>query len=222
MNPKDSREEGHFITLEGGDGSGKTTQIELLADFLVKRGIDVHITREPGGTRLGETLRDMILQDGADPINDKVELLLMFAARSQHVTNVIKPRLSNGQWVLSDRFTDATFAYQGGGRQMETKDIEVLQTFVHGDLMPNRTILLDLPVEQGIHRLMRRGMSRDRIEQQDLAFKQRVREAYLKRYSQCRSRITLIDASAPIDEVHKAITVEVESMLNSSRSRNCD
>ena len=219
MNRTDSNNEGHFITLEGGDGSGKTTQIELLADFLNERGIDVHITREPGGTRLGEALREIILHN-VDPINDKVELLLMFAARSQHVTNVIKPRLSNGQWVLSDRFTDATFAYQGGGRQMGIKDIEVLQALVQGDFRPDKTILLDLPVEQGILRLTRRGETRDRIEQQDLAFKQRVREAYLERYHQCRSRIALVDASAPIHEVHKAITIEIENMVSSSGIRN--
>ena len=158
----------------------------------------------------------------ASQINDKVELLLMFAARSQHVTNVIKPRLAQGQWVLSDRFTDATFAYQGGGRQMSIKDIEDLQALVQGGFRPTKTILLDLPVEQGILRLKRRGEDHDRIERQDLAFKQRVREAYLERYRQCQSRITLVDASAPIDEVHKTITVAIESMLNSSRSRNCD
>jgi dTMP kinase len=144
----------------------------------------------------------------------------MFAARSQHVTNVIKPRLSNGQWVLSDRFTDATFAYQGGGRQMGIKDIEVLQTLVQGDFRPDKTILLDLPVEQGILRLTRRGETRDRIEQQDLAFKQRVREAYLERHHQCPSRIALVDASAPIHEVHKAITIEIENMVSSSGNRN--
>jgi len=221
MNRKDSNNEGHFITLEGGDGSGKTTQIELLAGFLSARGIDVHITREPGGTRLGEALRELILHN-TNPINDKVELLLMFAARSQHLTNVIKPRLSNGQWVLSDRFTDATFAYQGGGRQMGIKDIEILQTLVQGDFRPDKTILLDLPVDQGNLRLRHRGETRDRIEQQDLAFKQRVREAYLERYYQCRSRIALVDASAPVDEVHKAITIEIEFMLRSSGYGNGD
>ena len=221
MNRKNRNKAGHFITLEGGDGSGKTTQIELLSDFLGTRGIDVHITREPGGTRLGEALRKIILHN-ADPIDDKVELLLMFAARSQHVTNVIKPRLSNGQWVLSDRFTDATYAYQGGGRQMEIKDIAALQKFVQRDFRPDKTILLDLPVEQGIRRLTRRGKIRDRIEQQDLAFKQRVREAYLKRYRQCGSRITLVDAAAPIPEVHKAITIEIEDMLGSLGYGNGD
>ena len=221
MNRTDSNNESHFITLEGGDGSGKTTQIELLANYLNERGIDVHITREPGGTRLGEALREIILHN-VDPINDKVELLLLFAARSQHITNVIKPRLSNGQWVLSDRFTDATFAYQGGGRQMRIKDIEVLQTLVQGDFRPDKTILLDLPVEQGIRRLTRRGKIRDRIEQQDLAFKQRVREAYLERYRQCGSRITLVDAAAPIPEVHKAITIEIEDMLSSLGYGNGD
>ena len=221
MNRKNRNKAGHFITLEGGDGSGKTTQIELLSDFLGTRGIDVHITREPGGTRLGEALRKIILHN-ADPIDDKVELLLMFAARSQHVTNVIKPRLSNGQWVLSDRFTDATYAYQGGGRQMGIKDIAALQNFVQGDFRPDKTILLDLPVEQGIRRLTRRGKIRDRIEQQDLAFKQRVREAYLERYGQCGSRITLVDAAAPIPEVHKAITIEIEDMLSSLGYGNGD
>ena len=221
MNRTDSNNESHFITLEGGDGSGKTTQIELLANYLNERGIDVHITREPGGTRLGEALREIILHN-VDPINDKVELLLLFAARSQHITNVIKPRLSNGQWVLSDRFTDATYAYQGGGRQMEIKDIAALQNFVQGDFRPDKTILLDLPVEQGIRRLTRRGKIRDRIEQQDLAFKQRVREAYLERYRQCGSRITLVDAAAPIPEVHKAITIEIEDMLSSLGYGNGD
>ena len=221
MNRKNRNKAGHFITLEGGDGSGKTTQIELLSDFLGTRGIDVHITREPGGTRLGEALRKIILHN-ADPIDDKVELLLMFAARSQHVTNVIKPRLSNGQWVLSDRFTDATYAYQGGGRQMGIKDIAALQNFVQGDFRPDKTILLDLPVEQGIRRLTRRGKIRDRIEQQDLAFKKRVREAYLERYRQCGSRITLVDAAAPIPEVHKAITIEIEDMLSSLGYGNGD
>ena len=221
MNRTDSNNESHFITLEGGDGSGKTTQIELLANYLNERGIDVHITREPGGTRLGEALRKIILHN-ADPIDDKVELLLMFAARSQHVTNVIKPRLSNGQWVLSDRFTDATYAYQGGGRQMGIKDIAALQNFVQGDFRPDKTILLDLPVEQGIRRLTSRGKIRDRIEQQDLAFKQRVREAYLERYRQCGSRITLVDAAAPIPEVHKAITIEIEDMLSSLGYGNGD
>ena len=221
MNRKNRNKAGHFITLEGGDGSGKTTQIELLSDFLGTRGIDVHITREPGGTRLGEALRKIILHN-ADPIDDKVELLLMFAARSQHVTNVIKPRLSNGQWVLSDRFTDATYAYQGGGRQMGIKDIAALQNIVQGDFRPDKTILLDLPVEQGIRRLTRRGKIRDRIEQQDLAFKQRVREAYLERYRQCGSRITLVDAAAPIPEVHKAITIEIEDMLSSLGYGNGD
>ena len=147
MNLKASNNKGHFITLEGGDGSGKTTQIELLSDYLRGRGIDAYMTREPGGTRLGEALRDIILHS-SDPIDDKVELLLMFAARSQHITEVIKPRLASGQWVLSDRFTDATFAYQGGGRQVAIKDIEGLQIFVQGDFTSDKTILLDLPVDR--------------------------------------------------------------------------
>ena len=219
MNLKASNNKGHFITLEGGDGSGKTTQIELLSDYLRGRGIDAYITREPGGTRLGEALRDIILHS-SDPIDDKVELLLMFAARSQHITEVIKPRLASGQWVLSDRFTDATFAYQGGGRQVAIKDIEGLQIFVQGDFTSDKTILLDLPVEQGILRLTRRGEAHDRIEQQDLAFKRRVREAYLERYRQCRSRIALVDASGTIAQVHQAIRTEVENMMSPSEHEN--
>jgi dTMP kinase len=177
------------------------------------------MTREPGGTRLGEALRDIILHS-SDPIDDKVELLLMFAARSQHITEVIKPRLASGQWVLSDRFTDATFAYQGGGRQVAIKDIEGLQIFVQGDFTSDKTILLDLPVEQGILRLTRRGEAHDRIEQQDLAFKRRVREAYLERYRQCRSRIALVDASGTIAQVHQAIRTEVENMMSPSEQEN--
>ena len=219
MNLKASNNKGHFITLEGGDGSGKTTQIELLSDYLRGRGIDAYITREPGGTRLGEALRDIILHS-SDPIDDKVELLLMFAARSQHITEVIKPRLASGQWVLSDRFTDATFAYQGGGRQVAIKDIEGLQIFVQGAFTSDKTILLDLPVEQGILRLTRRGEAHDRIEQQDLAFKRRVREAYLERYRQCRSRIALVDASGTIAQVHQAIRTEVENMMSPSEQEN--
>ena len=219
MNLKASNNKGHFITLEGGDGSGKTTQIELLSDYLRGRGIDAYMTREPGGTRLGEALRDIILHS-SDPIDDKVELLLMFAARSQHITGVIKPRLASGQWVLSDRFTDATFAYQGGGRQVAIKDIEGLQIFVQGDFTSDKTILLDLPVEQGILRLTRRGEAHDRIEQQDLAFKRRVREAYLERYRQCRSRIALVDASGTIAQVHQAIRTEVENMMSPSEQEN--
>mgnify|MGYP000212164588 FL=1 len=219
MNLKASNNKGHFITLEGGDGSGKTTQIELLSDYLRGRGIDAYITREPGGTRLGEALRDIILHS-SDPIDDKVELLLMFAARSQHITEVIKPRLASGQWVLSDRFTDATFAYQGGGRQVAIKDIEGLQIFVQGDFTSDKTILLDLPVEQGILRLTRRGEAHDRIEQQDLAFKRRVREAYLERYRQCRSRIALVDASGTIAQVRQAIRTEVENMMSPSEQEN--
>jgi len=219
MNLKASNNKGRFITLEGGDGSGKTTQIELLSGYLRGRGIDAYITREPGGTRLGEALRDIILHS-SDPIDDKVELLLMFAARLQHITEVIKPRLASGQWVLSDRFTDATFAYQGGGRQIAIKDIEGLQIFVQGDFTSDKTILLDLPVEQGILRLTRRGEAHDRIEQQDLAFKRRVREAYLERYRQCRSRIALVDASGTIAQVHQAIRTEVENMMSPSEQEN--
>ena len=212
---------GRLITFEGVDGSGKTTQLSLLREHLIQRGILVVTTREPGGTTLGEKLRDILLR-GEFECSPETEMLMLFAARSHNIDTVIRPAMDAGQWVLCDRFTDATFAYQGGGRQMGLKDIEILQTLVQGDFRPNKTFLLDLPVEEGILRLTRRGEVRDRIEQQDFAFKQRVREAYLERHRQCRSRIAIVDASAPIDEVHKAIIIKVMDMLGSSESKHCD
>ena len=213
---------GRFITFEGTEGVGKSTQLDNAAKTLERLGIDYIVTREPGGTPMAESIRELLLAPREESVHETTELLLMFAARAQHLHNRILPALSAGKWVLCDRFTDATFAYQGGGRQMGVEDIEVLQTLVQGDLRPDKTILLDLPVEEGILRLTRRGETRDRIEQQDLAFKQRVREAYLERYHHYRSRIALVDASAPIHEVHKAITIEIENMVNSSGHWNGD
>lgn len=207
---------GYFITLEGSDGSGKTTQMSLLKKFLERCGIDVYLTREPGGTHLGETLRNIILHH-SDPIDDKVELLLLFAARSQHIAEVIKPRLANGQWVLSDRFTDATFAYQGGGRQMELSQIEALERIVQGQFRPDRTFLLDLPVEQGIQRLHHRAVDQDRIESQDLEFKKRVRCAYLDQHMQHKERIVLIDAVGSISAVHEIFKRDISVLIGSKK-----
>lgn len=171
---------GKFISLEGVDGAGKTTHLEYLSDYLMKRDISVLITREPGGTSAGEKLRSILL-DATEPIDPLTELLMMFAARAEHVRKIIRPTLVAGTWVLCDRFTDATYAYQGGGRGMSSLLISRLEDMTQGDLRPDLTFLLDLPVEVGLRR--RRGLdrSRDRFESLDLEFKERVRLAYVAR-----------------------------------------
>ena len=167
---------GKLISLEGVDGAGKTTHLAYLCDYLVKRQVTVLTTREPGGTHVGEQLRSMLL-DAAQPIAPLTELLMMFAARAEHIQKVIRPALLAGTWVLCDRFTDATYAYQGGGRGIDSQHIEALEKMTQGSLRPDLTFLLDLPVEVGLRR--RRGLDRsqDRFESQDLEFTQRVRLA---------------------------------------------
>jgi len=195
---------GKFITIEGQDGAGKTTNIDVIKRYLLDKGISFIQTREPGGTELGESIRELILNSNDQKIGDSAELLLMFAARAQHLQDVIEPALARGQWVLSDRFTDATYAYQGGGRGMSTDDIAQLEQFVLGDLRPDLTILLDLPVEIGESRAGQRSTP-DRFEQQQLNFKQRVRDCYLQRALSEPGRIKLIDASQSIEIVRKSI-----------------
>ena len=192
---------GKLISLEGVDGAGKTTHLEYLCDYLVKRQVTVLTTREPGGTHVGEQLRSILL-DAAEPIAPLTELLLMFAARAEHIQKVIRPALLAGTWVLCDRFTDATYAYQGGGRGIDSQHIEVLEHMTQGSLRPDLTFLLDLPVEVGLRR--RRGLdrSRDRFESQDLEFKQRVRLAYLER-SETEPRILCMDGTLPIETIQR-------------------
>lgn len=190
---------GKLISLEGVDGAGKTTHLEYLCDYLVKRQVTVLTTREPGGTHVGEQLRSILL-DAAEPIAPLTELLMMFAARAEHIQKVIRPALLAGTWVLCDRFTDATYAYQGGGRGIDSQHIEVLEHMTQGSLRPDLTFLLDLPVEVGLRR--RRGLDRsqDRFESQDLEFKQRVRLAYLER-SETEPRILCMDGTLPIEAI---------------------
>ena len=190
---------GKLISLEGVDGAGTTTHLEYLCDYLLKRQVTVLTTREPGGTHVGEQLRSILL-DAAEPIAPLTELLLMFAARAEHIQKVIRPALLAGTWVLCDRFTDATYAYQGGGRGIDSQHIEALEQMTQGSLRPDLTFLLDLPVEVGLRR--RRGLdrSRNRFESQDLEFKQRVRLAYLER-SETEPRILCMDGTLPIEAI---------------------
>lgn len=195
---------GRFITVEGTEGVGKSTNIDFLAESLRIRGKEVILTREPGGTPLAEELRNILLQPRDERISIETELLLMFAARAQHLENVIKPALERGAWVISDRFTDATFAYQGGGRGIPFNSISVLESLVQGPLRPDLTLLLDLPVEIGLRRASLRSAP-DRFEQEKVAFFERVRQAYLQRAQQDPQRVKIIDASQPLTDVQQQI-----------------
>ena len=205
---------GKLISLEGVDGAGKTTHLEYLCDYLVKRQVTVLTTREPGGTHVGEQLRSILL-DAAEPIAPLTELLLMFAARAEHIQKVIRPALLAGTWVLCDRFTDASYAYQGGGRGIDSQNIEVLEHMTQGSLRPDLTFLLDLPVEVGLRR--RRGLdrSRDRFESQDLEFKQRVRLAYLER-SETKPRILCMDGTLPIETIQREMGKKLGQLFEES------
>jgi len=206
-------ERGKFITIEGQDGAGKTTNIEVMKRYLEEADISFIQSREPGGTSLGESIRELLLNSSDARIGDKAELLLMFAARAQHIQEVIEPALSRGDWVLCDRFTDATYAYQGGGRGMNETDISDLEQNVQGSLHPDLTILLDLPVEVGESRAGQRSEP-DRFEQQKLQFKQQVRDSYLSRATIEPDRIKVVDAS--IDEVRDSINITLKAFVDNA------
>lgn len=191
--------QGRFITLEGIDGAGKSTHIDWIAGWLQARGVVLHQTREPGGTPLGEALRALLLEPGQQ-VDSETEALLMFAARKQHLVQVIEPALGRGEWVLCDRFTDATFAYQGGGRGIPAARLELLEAWVQGPRQPDLTLYFDLPVEAARARLLD-SRSLDRFEQEQAAFFQRVRAAYLDRARGAGARIRVLDATRSIDEV---------------------
>jgi len=197
-----------FITLEGSEGVGKTSNMEFIKTLLDNANIAYIETREPGGTPLGEALRNTLLGEDFKGMADDTELLLMFAARAEHVAKVIRPALENGQWVLCDRFTDSTFAYQGGGRQLDVNRIAGLEQWVLGDLRPDLTLLLDAPVEVGRERAGKRSAP-DRFEQERDAFFNRVRETYLQRAKNDPNRIKVIDASGDLESV----TCQVEAVL---------
>ena len=203
---------GKFITVEGTEGVGKSTNIAFVEQWLKERGIEVVLTREPGGTPLAEELRELLLAPRDEPVCNTAELLLMFAARSQHLTQKIRPALERGAWVLCDRFTDATFAYQGGGRSMDTAPIETLEQLVQQGLSPDMTLLLDLPVELGMTRAHARSAP-DRFEQEKLQFFGRVRDAYHQRASAAPERFRIIDASPALPEVQAQIAGVLSEFL---------
>ena len=190
-----------FITFEGVDGAGKSTHLAWFADALRQRGPDVLVPREPGGTPLGEQLREILLNQ---PMSIGTEALLMFAARLEHIEQVIKPALHAGKWVISDRFSDASFAYQGGGRGLDWDKLSQLEQWVHPDLQPDRTLFFDLPVETARQRLAN-NTSLDRFEQEQADFFERVRAGYHKRVRQNPQRYVVIDAAQPIDSIKQRL-----------------
>lgn len=197
---------GRFITLEGGEGVGKSTNLGRVCGFLEAHGIEVVRTREPGGTPRAEAIRELLLNPAAgEPLADDAELLLVFAARAQHLELKVRPALARGAWVVCDRFTDATFAYQGGGRGIDAERIAVLETLVQQGLQPDLTLLLDMPVEDAQVRVTARGMQRDRFERERGEFFAAVRESYLQRAKAAPQRFAVIDASRPLDVVGESI-----------------
>jgi dTMP kinase len=203
---------GKFITLEGGEGAGKTTCMKHLDRRLTDTGISLVVTREPGGTAIGEKIRELLLsRQNADLLPD-AELLLMFAARAQHLDELIRPALTRGDWVLCDRFTDATHAYQGGGRGIPGERIRSLEQWTQRGLKPDLTLLLDLPVEAGLERAGQRSTP-DRFESESLRFMQQTREAYLKIAADEPERVKVIDAARPLDEVLAQLDVEIDTLL---------
>jgi dTMP kinase len=200
-----SADRGLFITVEGIEGAGKSTHINFIVNYLRAAGHDVVATREPGGTALGETIRSVVLQPQADEISIEAEALLMFAARAQHIEEVIEPALARGSWIVCDRFTEATYAYQGGGRGMPFSRIAVLEEWVQGALRPDLTLLLDISPEVGLERVGKRGGA-DRFDAETKEFFENVRNVYLRRAAQAQGRYAVIDAEQTIEAVRKAIT----------------
>ncbi len=203
---------GLFITFEGTEGVGKSTQLRTAADTLEALGIDCVVTREPGGTPMAEAIRELLLTPRDEPVNDITELLLMFAARAQHLHTRILPELNAGRWVLCDRFTDATFAYQGGGRGVPEERIALLEQLVQGEVRPDRIVLLDAPVETGMTRARHRG-ELDRFEQEAVDFFQRIRATYLRRAHGDPVRYQIVDAARDLDVVTADVAERIRTLV---------
>ena len=201
---------GRFIVLEGGEGAGKSSNLQCLQQMLQARGLHVLRTREPGGTPLGEALRTILLDPVYAGMELKAELLLMFAMRAQHVAQVIRPALEAGTWVISDRFTSSSYAYQGGGRGLDNEAIAWLERFVQDDLRPDMTLLLDTPVDVGLARMRSRGEPEDRIEHEGRPFFERVRASFLAQVAAAPERFIVLDAAQPLETVQAAMHAEVE------------
>jgi dTMP kinase len=203
---------GQFITIEGVEGVGKTTNIAFIRKLLTDRDIHYVVSREPGGTAFAEKIRDLLLSHHRERICEMTELLMIFAARAQHIEHVIAPALDAGKWVVCDRFTDATYAYQGGGRGLDINTIARLESMVQGVLRPALTLILDLPPEIGLQRARTRG-DLDRFEEEKIDFFNRVRENYLQRAALEPNRCKVIDASLPLASVQSDIRTYLEEIL---------
>jgi dTMP kinase len=208
-----AKRKGRFITVEGGEGVGKTTNLAFIAEQLRAVGIELLQTREPGGTPLAEQIRGLLLEARTEPVAPMAELLLVFAARAQHLREVVLPALERGKWVLCDRFTDATYAYQGGGRQLDRAVIAKLEQLVQGTFRPDVTLLLDLPVAQGLARAGARG-ELDRFEQEQLDFFERVRTVYLERARRFPRQYRVVDASGSLAQVQANIAQILRQTLH--------
>ncbi|GAA0685889.1 dTMP kinase [Marinobacterium maritimum] len=206
-----SMTQGCFITVEGTEGVGKTTNLDFIQRCLERQGIEVVRTREPGGTPLAEDIRELLLTPREEPVAELTELMLMFAARAQHLQQVIRPALGAGKWVLCDRFTDATYAYQGGGRGMDTAQIGTLEQLVQGELRPDLTLLLDLPVATGLARARARSTP-DRFESEKVNFFEAVRQHYLERAAKEPERFAVIDAEPELKQVQAQILVALKRL----------
>lgn len=204
---------GKFISIEGIEGAGKSTQMAFIQRYLSEKGKRLVVTREPGGTELGEQIRTLLLTPTTKSMAVDTELLLMFAARAEHVEQVINPALERGDWVLSDRFVDATFAYQGGGRGIDLKRISTLADWTLQGLQTDITFLFDLPVEVGQQRVLSRNQGVDRFEQEKVEFFQKIRQRYLERALQEPSRIKVIDASKSIVDIEVQLTAQLDNLL---------
>ncbi|MFT5082262.1 MAG: dTMP kinase [Lentisphaeria bacterium] len=207
-----TKKRGKFITLEGSEGVGKSTNLSFIRDSLVAHGIDVVTTREPGGTPLAEQLREILLAKRDEAFNPTAELLIMFAARAQHLSEVILPALAKGSWVLCDRFTDATFAYQGFGRGLDLHHIGMLETIVQQGAQPDKTFYLDIDVTIGLARAQHRA-ELDRFEQEQIAFFERVRAGYLARVAGAPARYVVIDASQTLSAVQVSIGEKLDELF---------
>lgn len=206
---------GKFVTVEGIEGVGKSTNIDFLSSIIEAKGFTVLRTREPGGTPMAERIREMLLEHGEEPLPDIAELLLFFASRSLHISNTIRPALAAGQWVVCDRFTDASRAYQGHGRGLDLERINLLAEWVQEDLQPDLTLLLDAPVDLGMARAEKRGEA-DRLDSEDAGFYQRVRDGYLGLAAAEPQRFAVIDASRELAQVQAAIKLEINRLVSYS------
>ena len=204
---------GKFISIEGVEGAGKSTQVSFIQDYLTSLGKTVVVTREPGGTELSEKIRNLLLEPSPNSMDNDTELLLMFASRAEHVSKVINPALHRGEWVLCDRFLDATYAYQGAGRGIQKQRIQQIADWTLKGLTPDLTLLFDLPVELGLERVLERKGEMDRFEQEKINFFKKIRKSYLKSAKAEPNRIKIVDASLSITKIQKQLTQLIKPLI---------